>query len=85
MVNVNRALGDLDHGNENVVNLKNVSHNIKNIYWKGDDIYGDTEVLDVAEDIAVINIDCNKNSFTAFAAMNKRTKRKSAAPRREEN
>jgi hypothetical protein len=28
------------------VNLKNVSHNIKKIYWKGDDVCGDIEILD---------------------------------------
>jgi hypothetical protein len=33
-------------GNSNVVNLKNVSHNIKKIYWKGDDVCGDIEILD---------------------------------------
>jgi len=49
MVQANRALGELDHSNENVVNLKNVSHNIKNIFWEGDDVYGDIEILDGPE------------------------------------
>lgn len=34
---------------ENVVNLKNVSHNIKKIYWDGDDVVGDIEILDSPE------------------------------------
>jgi hypothetical protein len=46
MVKSNRALGELDHSDSNVVNLKNVSHNIKKIYWKGDDVCGDIEILD---------------------------------------
>jgi hypothetical protein len=46
MVKTNRALGELDHSDSNVVNLKNVSHNIKKIYWKGDDVCGDIEILD---------------------------------------
>jgi len=49
MVNFNRALGELDHSQENVVNLKNVSHNIKKIYWEGDDVLGDIEILDGPE------------------------------------
>lgn len=48
-VNHNRALGELDHSQDNVVNLKNVSHNIKKIYWDGDDVLGDIEILDSPE------------------------------------
>jgi hypothetical protein len=48
-VNHNRALGELDHSQENVVNLKNVSHNIKKIYWDGDDVFGNIEILDSPE------------------------------------
>lgn len=46
MVKQNRALGELDHSDSNVVNLKNVSHNIIKIYWDGDDVMGDIEILD---------------------------------------
>jgi hypothetical protein len=49
MVNQNRGLGELDHSQDNVVNLKNVSHNIKKIYWDGDDVMGDIEILDSPE------------------------------------
>jgi hypothetical protein len=48
-VNQNRALGELDHSQDNVVNLKNVSHNIKKLYWEGDDVKGDIEILDSPE------------------------------------
>lgn len=45
----NRALGELDHSSETQVNLKNVSHNIKRIWWEGDDVLGDVEILDGPE------------------------------------
>lgn len=48
-VNHNRALGELDHSQENVVNLKNVSHKINKIYWDGDDVMGDVEILNDPE------------------------------------
>jgi hypothetical protein len=40
-----RALGELDHPDSTVINLKNVSHNIKEIWWDGDDLCGTVEVL----------------------------------------
>ena len=41
----NRALGELDHPESTVINLKNVSHNIKQLWWEGDDLMGKIEVL----------------------------------------
>jgi len=41
----NRALGELDHPESMVINLKNVSHNIKKLWWNGDDLMGKVEVL----------------------------------------
>ena len=41
----NRALGELDHPDSSVINLKNVSHNIKDIYFEGDDVMGLVEIL----------------------------------------
>lgn len=40
-----RALGELDHPESDVVNLRNVSHNILDIYWNGNDVYGKIEIL----------------------------------------
>tara|TARA_Y100000593_G_scaffold93758_1_gene189915 strand:+ start:1542 stop:2210 length:669 start_codon:yes stop_codon:yes gene_type:complete len=40
-----RALGELDHPESSVVNLQNVSHNVKDVWWKGDDVMGTVEVL----------------------------------------
>ena len=41
----NRALGELDHPESSVVNLQNVSHNVRKVWWKGDDVMGEVEVL----------------------------------------
>jgi hypothetical protein len=41
----NRALGELDHPDSSVINLKNTSHNIRNIWWDGDHIMGKIEIL----------------------------------------
>lgn len=41
----NRALGELDHPESSVVNLKNVSHNITRLWWEGKELYGDIEIL----------------------------------------
>ena len=44
-VNANRALGELDHPDSSIINLKNVSHNIKKIFWEGDNVMGIIELL----------------------------------------
>jgi hypothetical protein len=44
-VKQNRALGELDHPESTVVNLKNVSHNITEMHWDGDDLRGTIEIL----------------------------------------
>ena len=45
LVKDNRACGELDHPESQVVNLKNVSHNIKDINWDGKNIMGTIEIL----------------------------------------
>lgn len=40
-----RALGELDHPDSQVVNLKNVSHNVIEMHWEGKDLMGTVEVL----------------------------------------
>jgi len=44
-VNANRALGELDHPDSSIINLKNVSHNIKKIFWEQDNVIGIIEIL----------------------------------------
>ena len=41
-----RALGELDHPESSVVNLQNVSHNVLDAYFQGDDVIGKVEILD---------------------------------------
>ena len=41
----NRAFGELDHPDSSVVELKNTSHIIRKVYWKGDDVVGKVEIL----------------------------------------
>ena len=41
----NRALGELDHPESSVINLKNASHNIKELWWDGNDLLGKIEIL----------------------------------------
>jgi|MGYP003964470503 hypothetical protein len=45
LINDRRALGELDHPESSVVNLQNVSHNVKKMWWEGDSLLGDVEVL----------------------------------------
>jgi len=40
-----RAMGELDHPESSVVNLKNVSHNVRDMWWEGDNLLGKVEVL----------------------------------------
>lgn len=40
-----RALGELDHPQDSVVNLQNVSHNVIEMHWDGDDLMGTIEIL----------------------------------------
>ena len=44
-VRANRALGELDHPDSSIINLKNVSHNIKKIFWEEDNVMGIIELL----------------------------------------
>ena len=46
LIKENRALGECDHPDSSVVELKNVSHIVREAYMQGDDVYGSIEVLD---------------------------------------
>jgi hypothetical protein len=45
-INENRALGECDHPDSSVVELKNVSHIIREAYMEQDVVYGVVELLD---------------------------------------
>ena len=45
IVKENRATGELDHPDSTIINLKNVSHIIRDIWWNGDKVMGKIEIL----------------------------------------
>ena len=45
LVKERRACGELDHPDSQVINLKNVSHNISKLWWDGDNVMGAIELL----------------------------------------
>jgi len=45
VVKGNRATGELDHPESTIINLKNVSHIIRQIKWEGDKLIGKIEIL----------------------------------------
>ena len=56
-----RALGELDHPDSSVINLKNVCHNVTECHWEGDTVMGTIEILttpsgNIARDLIKNNI-----------------------------
>jgi hypothetical protein len=45
MVEERRALGELDHPEDSIINLKNASHLITEVWWDGDQVMAKLEVL----------------------------------------
>ena len=46
IINENRALGELDHPEDSVINLRNVSHMVTKCWWDGQNVMGKVKVLD---------------------------------------
>jgi len=46
IINEKRSVGELDHPEESVINLKNVSHLVTEIWWNGNDVMGKIRLLD---------------------------------------
>ena len=46
VINERRSLGELDHPDDSVINLKNASHLITKVWWDGDAVMGKARVLD---------------------------------------
>ena len=44
-INENRAYGELDHPDSSVVELKNTSHIVRDVWWDGNDVVGKVEIL----------------------------------------
>jgi hypothetical protein len=45
LVKERRSLGELDHTDESIILLKNVSHVFTKIWWEGNDVHGTAEIL----------------------------------------
>ena len=45
LIKQRRALGELDHPDSGVINLNNVSHNITDMHWDGNNLVGTVEIL----------------------------------------
>ena len=45
LVNEKRALGECDHPDDSVINLKNASHMVNRIWWDGNSVLGTIKVL----------------------------------------
>ena len=45
LIKERRAIGELDHPDSSVVNLQNVSHNITEMHFEGDNLLGTVEIL----------------------------------------
>tara|TARA_B100001123_G_scaffold445912_1_gene598749 strand:+ start:478 stop:1113 length:636 start_codon:yes stop_codon:yes gene_type:complete len=45
LVRERRAVGELDHPDDSVINLKNASHIVTDVWWDGNDVKGKVEVL----------------------------------------
>ena len=46
LVKEGRAIGELDHPDTSVVELKNASHLVTEVWWKGDDVMGKMKILE---------------------------------------
>ena len=46
IINENRALGELDHPEDSVINLRNVSHMVTECWWDGQKVMGKIKALD---------------------------------------
>ena len=46
LIKENRALGELDHPDDSVINLKNVSHSVTDMWMEGKNVMGNIKVLD---------------------------------------
>ena len=46
LVRERRALGELDHPDDSVINLKNASHLVTEIWWQNKDVMGKVKILD---------------------------------------
>lgn len=46
LIEERRALGELDHPDDSIINLKNASHMVTKVWWDGNSVMGKVKVLD---------------------------------------
>ena len=56
LIQENRAMGECDHPESSVVELKNVSHVVKEARMQGEDVYGVIEILDTPSGKIIQNL-----------------------------
>lgn len=56
LIQENRALGECDHPESSVVELKNVSHIVREARMQGEDVYGIIEILDTPSGKIIQNL-----------------------------
>ena len=55
-IEVGNAYGELDHPDSPIVSLKNASHIVKEVWWKGNDVMGTVQILNTPSGNIVKNI-----------------------------
>ena len=55
-IEVGNAYGELDHPDSPIVSLKNASHIVKEVWWKGNDVMGTVQLLNTPSGNIVKNI-----------------------------
>ena len=56
IINENRALGELDHPEDSVVNLRNASHMMKRLWWDGSNVMGKIQCLNTPSGNILISL-----------------------------
>lgn len=55
-IKIRNSVGELDHPDSQVINLKNVSHLVTEVWWSGDKIMGKLEILNTPSGNIVRNL-----------------------------
>ena len=59
LVQERRALGELDHPDQSVINLRNVSHLVTETWWNGKDVMGKIQVLNMLRFLSLLSLTNN--------------------------
>ena len=67
------ALGELDHPESSVINLSNTSHIVAKVWWEGNDLMGELELLNtpsgnIAKELIKANEQALENVLTKYSS-----------------